>query len=96
MAPSLIHLDLFNNTVYNTGNEGHAWLGEVWSLQGLYYGSTNFEYDGVPPQIANLTSLKEYDCSITRYSGPLVGSTFASLTNLGTLPTRAQPTQSLL
>lgn len=83
MAGSVKLIDLFRNTVYNTGDEGNAWLGDMVNLERLYYGQTNFEYNGIPPQIASLTNLIEYDCSFTLYFGGLNGATFAPLQNLG-------------
>ena len=84
MAGSVKLIDLFRNTVYNSGDEGNAWLGQMTNLERLYYGQTNFEYDGIPPQIGQLTNLIEYDCSFTLYFGGLNGATFAPLQNLGT------------
>ncbi|CAB9520726.1 leucine rich repeat [Seminavis robusta] len=82
MASSITHIDLFRNYVHNAGDAGNAWMGQLTNLTHLYYGQTNFEYDGIPPQIGQLTNLIEYDCSFTRYFGPLAGSTFAPLQNL--------------
>ncbi|CAB9508224.1 leucine rich repeat [Seminavis robusta] len=83
MASSLTYIDLFRNSVYNSGDAGNAWLGRLTNLRKLFYGQTNFEYkNGIPTQISQLTNLEEYDCSFTRYSGPLVGSTFSPLQNL--------------
>lgn len=45
----------------------------------LYYGSTNFEFDGVPAEIGRLSNLVEYDASYTLYFGPLRGETFANM-----------------
>jgi hypothetical protein len=84
MAASITRIDLFRNSIYNSGDAGNAWLGQMTSLKELFYGQTNFEYSGVPPSIGQLTNLVEYDCSFTLYFGPLVGSVFAPLQNLGT------------
>ena len=83
LAPSLTRLDLFRNHVYNSGDEGHFWLGRLVNLRRLYYGQTMFEYHGVPPVISELVNLSEYDCSFTNYFGPLNGTAFAPLENLG-------------
>lgn len=85
MASSLTRLDLFRNSVHNSGDEGHDWLSQLYNLRELYYGQTNFEYSGIPPQISRLENLVEYDCSFTLYFGPLRGSIFESLQNLGML-----------
>ena len=85
MASSLTHLDLFRNSVYNSGDEGHGWLGRLYNLRVLKHGQTNFEYNGIPPQISRLENLVEYDCSFTLYFGPLQGFVFEGLQNLGTL-----------
>lgn len=82
MKDSVTRIDLFRNSVYNSGDAGNAWLGEMTNLRELFYGQTNFEYNGIPPQIASLTNLVEYDCSFTLYFGPLQGSTFSPLQNL--------------
>jgi hypothetical protein len=84
MAASITRIDLFRNSIYNSGEEGNAWLGKMTNLKELFYGQTNFEYSGIPPSIGQLTNLVEYDCSFTLYFGPLVGSVFAPLQNLGT------------
>ena len=83
MASSITRIDLFRNSVYNSGDEGNGWLGQLTNLRELFYGQTNFEYNGIPPQIGQLVNLIEYDCSFTLYFGPLVGSTFANLQSLG-------------
>jgi hypothetical protein len=83
MKNTVTRIDLFRNSIYNTGNEGNDWLGEMTNLRELFYGQTNFEYDGIPPAIGRLSNLVEYDCSFTLYFGPLVGSTFSGLQSLG-------------
>ena len=85
MAASITRIDLFRNAIYNSGEEGNAWLGKMTNLRELFYGQTNFEYAGIPPAIGQLTNLVEYDCSFTLYFGPLIGSVFAPLQNLGKL-----------
>ncbi|KAI2514299.1 hypothetical protein MHU86_192 [Fragilaria crotonensis] len=75
-------MDLYDNWLWNKGDEGNAWLGDMVSLEYLYYGSTYFEYDGIPTQISQLVNLKEYDCSYTLYRGPLLGEPFVGLDSL--------------
>ena len=85
MASSITRIDIFRNSVYNSGDEGHDWLGRMYNLRQLLYGQTNFEYAGIPPQIARLSNLEEYDCSYTLYFGKLDGRVFERLHNLGRL-----------
>lgn len=82
---SLLRLDLYDNIVFNEGDEGNSWLGELTSLKYLFYGSTNFAYDGIPTEINRLTDLIEYDCSYTLYIGEIPGEAFHDLTNLNYL-----------
>jgi hypothetical protein len=82
LGDSLIVLDIYNNYVYNVGDQEHVFLGQLTNLENLYYGSCSFQYDGIPPYIAKLTNLVEYDCSYTLHFGALDPSIFAPLTNL--------------
>jgi hypothetical protein len=75
-------LDLYQNVIHNKGEEGNLWLGEMANLKKLFYGKTYFEFDGIPPAIGELLLLEEYDCSYTKYQGPLQGETFSQLSNL--------------
>merc|ERR1712137_1307537 len=85
LRESLSRLDLYNNIVFNDGDEGNAWLGDLTSLEYLFYGSTNFAYDGIPTEINRLTNLIEYDCSYTLYIGEILGEAFSDLANLNYL-----------
>eukprot|EP00339_Tiarina_fusa_P004892 CAMPEP_0116998044 /NCGR_PEP_ID=MMETSP0472-20121206/1258_1 /TAXON_ID=693140 ORGANISM="Tiarina fusus, Strain LIS" /NCGR_SAMPLE_ID=MMETSP0472 /ASSEMBLY_ACC=CAM_ASM_000603 /LENGTH=482 /DNA_ID=CAMNT_0004697087 /DNA_START=121 /DNA_END=1569 /DNA_ORIENTATION=+ len=85
LADSLTYLDLFSNLVHNRGDLGNSWLGEMTNIEYLFYGTTSFEYDGVPTEIGLLTNLKEYDFSYTLYFGEFEGSTWTQLTNLNYL-----------
>jgi Leucine-rich repeat (LRR) protein len=98
MARSVTSIDLSRNPIYNSGDEGHDWIGKMTNLKKLCYSQTYFEYVGVPSQISALTNLMEYDCSYSLYTGPLVGAIFTPLVNLefldlssnlffGTIPT---------
>lgn len=69
--------------MYNSGDEGHDWMALLYNLESLYYGQTNFEYEGIPPHIAGLTNLVEYDCSYTLYNGPIEGAILGGLESLG-------------
>lgn len=82
---SLTKIDLYNNIVHNHGDLGNSFLGELTNLEYLYYGSTSFEYDGIPTEIGRLTKLIEYDCSYTLYFGELRGAAFENLSNLNYL-----------
>jgi hypothetical protein len=79
---SLNTIDVYNNLLHNKGDTGNAFLGELTNLEYLFFGSTSFEYDGIPPQLGKLTKLKELDFSYTLYFGELKGDAFASLSNL--------------
>jgi hypothetical protein len=59
LLTNLKRIDLFDNVIYNSGDEGNAWFGEMTSLEYLFYGSTYFEYDGIPTQISLLTNLSK-------------------------------------
>ena len=85
LKDSLTYLDLFSNLVNNRGDAGNSWLGQMTNMEYLFYGSTSFEYDGVPTEIGKLTKLKEYDFSYTLYFGELKGETWAGLTDLNYL-----------
>lgn len=79
---SLTTIDLYNNMVHNTGDEGNNFLGELTNLEHLYLGSTFFQYDGVPSVLGKLTALKEMDFSNSLYFGSLDGAIFSNLSNL--------------
>lgn len=79
---SLNTIDLYNNMVHNSGDQGNSFLGELTNLEYLYLGSTSFQYDGVPSVLGKLTALKELDFSESLYFGGLDGKTFSNLSNL--------------
>ena len=82
---TLIIIDLFDNYyLYNDGAAGNDFLGDIPSLKYLYFGSTSFSYAGIPPSLAKLTNLVEFDCSFTLYIGP-IPDIFAPLVNLNYL-----------
>lgn len=85
LKDSLMYLDLYNNLVHNKGDEGNSWLGELSNLEYLFFGTTSFEYDGVPTEIGSLTKLKELDFSYSLYFGPLTEGMWGGLTNLSYL-----------
>ena len=75
-------IDLFDNYfLYNDGAAGNDFLGNILSLKYLYFGTTSFSYPGIPPFLAKLTNLIEFDCSFTLYNGP-IPDIFAPLVNL--------------
>jgi hypothetical protein len=75
-------IDLYNNILHNSGEIGNSFLGELTNLEFLYFGTTSFEYDGVPTHIGRLTKLQELDFSYTLYFGDLPGEVFSNLSNL--------------
>lgn len=85
LKDSLKYLDLYNNLVHNKDDEGNAWLGELVNIEKLFYGTTSFEYDGIPTEIGLLTNLQEYDMSYTLYFGELTGDMWTNLVNLNYL-----------
>lgn len=48
----------------------------------LYLSHTSFEYDGLPPELAKLTKLVEFDASYSLFFGPIDGSIFEELKEL--------------
>jgi hypothetical protein len=82
LAGSLKVLDIYSNYVFNVGDAGNAFLGELTNLEQLYYGTTSFQYDGIPTYIGKLTNLFEYDCSYTLYFGDLKPEIFTDLNKL--------------
>jgi len=82
LEQSLTYLDLFNNAVYNSGDSGNKFLGQLTSLEYLYLGGTYFEYNGIPSGIGQLTRLVELDISYVSWFGPLGPSPWSQLTNL--------------
>lgn len=79
---SLEEIDLYDNPIYNSGDAGNHWLGELTNIKRLYYGRTYFEYDGIPSVIGQLANLVEYDCSYSLYHGLLRGEAFQNKQNL--------------
>lgn len=79
---SLQTIDLYNNILHNSGDEGNSWMGELTNLEFLFFGTTSFEYDGVPTVLGKLTKLQELDFSYTLYFGDLPGEVFTNLSNL--------------
>jgi hypothetical protein len=82
LKDSLKVLDIYSNYVFNVGDAGNAFLGELTNLEELYYGTTSFQYDGIPTYIGKLTNLFEYDCSYTLYFGELKEEIFENLDKL--------------
>jgi Leucine-rich repeat (LRR) protein len=82
LKDSLKVLDIYSNYVFNVGDAGNAFLGELTLLEELYYGTTSFQYDGIPTYIGKLTNLYEYDCSYTLYFGELREEVFENLNQL--------------
>ena len=86
---SLLHetlstIDLYNNMIHNVGDKGNSWLGELTNLEYLFFGTTSFEYDGIPSELGRLSNLIELDFSNSLYFGDIsqAGQVFAKLSNL--------------
>jgi hypothetical protein len=82
LAPSLLVLDLEENIIYNAGNEGLNWLGELVNLQELNIAKTSFQYDGIPTVLGQLVNLVELDVSYSLFFGPLHEQVFENLKKL--------------
>jgi Leucine-rich repeat (LRR) protein len=85
LIETLTYLDLFDNYLYNVGEEGNAWLGNLTNIQYLFYQSNYFDYNGIPTHINKLKNLMEYDCGFNLYVGPLTEDNFVGLSNLNYL-----------
>jgi len=79
---SLKFLDIAKNDIWNRGDEGNMWLGDLGDIEYLYIGKTYFEYKGIPTEINQLSSLKMFDASYANFSGPLRNETFQGLKDL--------------
>ncbi|KAL7580263.1 hypothetical protein ACA910_012999 [Epithemia clementina (nom. ined.)] len=82
LKTSLTRLILHNNLVYNYGEFGNAWLGELTKLKELDLSGTAFQYVGIPGYIGQLENLEVLDVSYSLYFGPLQEETFQNLTHL--------------
>lgn len=61
LADSLIKIDLFNNFYLFTDNDaGNAWIAEMVNLEELFFGTTSFEYPGIPTFINQIPTLSKY------------------------------------
>lgn len=79
---SLLILDIEENIIYNAGNDGLNWLGELVNLQELNIAKTSFQYDGIPLVIGKLVNLVELDVSYSLFFGPLHEEVFENLHKL--------------
>jgi hypothetical protein len=84
LKDSLNYLGLVDNLIYNEGDEGLAWIGELTQVRDLFLGSCYFVYDGIPPYFAQLNAtLRQLDISYTVFHGPIrAAETMAPLTSL--------------
>lgn len=82
LKDSLTVLDLYSNLVHNRGDEGNAFLGELTNLEYLFFGTTSFEYEGIPTHLGKLTKLKELDVSYSLYFGPIPEGMWGAMTDL--------------
>jgi hypothetical protein len=79
LKSSLQTIDLYNNFYLAAdGDAGHSWIAQMTNLRELFYGTTSFEYNGIPTYIGRLSNLREFDCSYTLYlDGPIRAEAFA-------------------
>ena len=82
---SLTVLVLTRAWVFNDGDAGNAWLGEMSNLRELDLADTGFYYNGIHPAIGHLVNLEILDLSYAFYYGPLRDQVFANLQNLAYL-----------
>ncbi|KAL7573800.1 hypothetical protein ACA910_007828 [Epithemia clementina (nom. ined.)] len=83
MKSSLVRLILLGNLyLYNYGDSGINWLGELENLKELDISETAFHYFGIPPAIGNLLQLEVLDVSYSLLYGSLQYVVFQSLDNL--------------
>ena len=60
LARTLEEIELFNNFFLLTeGDAGNEWIGQMTNLKNLFFGTTSFEYDGVPSFLGGLSKLGE-------------------------------------
>jgi len=82
LADTLEHLNVADNMVYNHGDKGVSFLGDLRKLTSLHIQSNDLVYDGIPSQIGLLTKLTELDVSYTLFNGQLRGEVFQNLADL--------------
>jgi len=75
-------LDVPNNGLYNSGEDGNDWLGDMAEMKYLSFAENYFDYYGIPTTFSKLTNLRELDCSYTLYYGPLKEEVFQGLDEL--------------
>eukprot|EP00543_Licmophora_paradoxa_P005008 CAMPEP_0202444256 /NCGR_PEP_ID=MMETSP1360-20130828/3394_1 /ASSEMBLY_ACC=CAM_ASM_000848 /TAXON_ID=515479 /ORGANISM="Licmophora paradoxa, Strain CCMP2313" /LENGTH=680 /DNA_ID=CAMNT_0049060207 /DNA_START=73 /DNA_END=2115 /DNA_ORIENTATION=+ len=84
LSQTLETLDLYLNFYLVTeGDDGNRWIADLTSLRELFFGTTSFEYNGIPTFIGALTNLEEIDVSNTFFTrGPIPSMAFTGLTLL--------------
>jgi hypothetical protein len=64
LAKSLNWLDLYNNEyLFNPNEAFNSFLGELVNIQYLFFGTTSFQYDGIPTFLSKLTKLSKSSIS---------------------------------
>jgi hypothetical protein len=61
IAESVTVIDLYDNPFLSAeGDEGNSWIAQMVNLEQLYFGSTAFEYDGIPTFFNNIPTLSKF------------------------------------
>jgi hypothetical protein len=77
----LLKLDISNNDIASF-NGDLVWMSNMKVMVHLDIHSTNLDFVGVPPWLADMTALQYLDMSYTYFYGELDGTLFSKLTNL--------------
>ena len=77
----LLRLDISNNDIASF-NGDLVWMSYMKVMAHLDIHSTNLDYVGIPPWLADMTALQYLDMSYTYFYGELDGTVFSKLKNL--------------
>ena len=97
LQDSLRSLTLLGNPrLSNTGDEQVGWLGDLTQLTVLDLTKGGFEYDGLPPQLAQLTNLQRLSLPLANFHGPLNETIFQTMDQLKILDLTSISLQSTI
>lgn len=77
----LLKLDISTNDIASL-NGDLVWMSNMKAMVHLDIHSTNLDYVGIPPWLADMTALQYLDMSYTYFYGEIDGTIFSKLTNL--------------
>jgi hypothetical protein len=61
LADTVLKIDLFDNFYLTAeGDAGNAWIAKMTNIDFLYFGTTSFEYNGIPTFISSISGLRKY------------------------------------